>query len=51
MTPCIVQTLPVAGLLKGVARTQVSSNPLSRFPWVRRDLSLIVPKGVGYAEN
>lgn len=48
--PVYCADLPVAGLLKGVARTQVSSNPLSRFPWVRRDLSLIVPKGVGYAE-
>lgn len=42
--------LPVLGLLKGVERSQVSSNPLPRFPWVRRDLSLIVPAGVGYAD-
>ena len=42
--------LPMAGLLRGVDRTRVTSADLPRFPWVRRDLSLVVPAGVTYAQ-
>ncbi|MDC0600237.1 phenylalanine--tRNA ligase subunit beta [Flavobacteriales bacterium] len=48
--PVFCADLPVDGLLKGTARTKVTSQPLSRFPWVRRDLSLLVPEGMAYAE-
>jgi phenylalanyl-tRNA synthetase beta chain len=29
---------------------KISSTPLPRYPWVRRDLALLVPSGVGYVE-
>lgn len=42
--------LPVAGMLRAVSRTRIQSAELARFPWVRRDLSLLVPAGVTYAQ-
>ena len=42
--------LSVPELLNGVARTRVTSSDLPRFPWVRRDLSLVVPSGITYAQ-
>mgnify|MGYP002620186826 CR=1 FL=1 len=41
--------LPVAGLLNGVSRGRIQAEELARFPWVRRDLSLVVPAGTTYA--
>ena len=42
--------LPMTGLLRGVSHTRITSADLPRFPWVRRDLSLVVPAGVTYAQ-
>ena len=41
--------LPVAGLLRGVGRGHIQAAELPRFPWVRRDLSLVVPAGTTYS--
>lgn len=48
--PVFFADLPMYGLLRGVARTRITAADLPRFPWVRRDLSLVVPNGVTYAQ-
>lgn len=48
--PVYCADLPVEGMLRGAARTTIQAKDLPRFPSVRRDLSLIVPAGVTYAE-
>lgn len=42
--------LSVSSLLQGVSRGRIQAADLPRFPWVRRDLSLVVPSGTTYAD-
>lgn len=48
--PVFHAELPFAGLIAWSGRHKVSARALPRFPEVRRDLSLNVPGGVGYAD-
>lgn len=42
--------LPFGRLVEWCGRRRIKAGALPRFPWVRRDLSLLVPAGVRYAD-
>ena len=48
--PVFCADLPVAGLLQSIGKGRIQAAELPRFPWVRRDLSLVVPAGTTYAD-